>query len=150
MVPTLVRLHLCSRALSHPITVRITEDCLRNRGLLTASPRKKLGSLNRKVVLFQFRTNFGKIPGAPFAYWLPDNLLNAFSHEPINGIGAAKQGLATGDNGRFLRLWHEVNTFNVSYTAQSRQEAQESGKKWFPCNKGGSFRKWYGNNDFPL
>ena len=91
---------------------------------------------------------FWKIPGAPFAYWLPDNLLNAFSHEPINGIGAAKQGLATGDNGRFLRLWHEVNTFNVSYTAQSRQEAQESGKKWFPCNKGGSFRKWYGNNDF--
>ena len=118
------------------------------QGAVDSLSTKETWFFEQKGSFVSVQDEFWKIPGAPFAYWLPDNLLNAFSHEPINGIGAAKQGLATGDNGRFLRLWHEVNTFNVSYTAQSRQEAQESGKKWFPCNKGGSFRKWYGNNDF--
>ena len=118
------------------------------QGAVDSLSTKETWFFEQKGSFVSVQDEFWKIPGAPFAYWLPGNLLNAFSHEPINGIGAAKQGLATGDNGRFLRLWHEVNTFNVSYTAQSRQEAQESGKKWFPCNKGGSFRKWYGNNDF--
>ena len=118
------------------------------QGAVDSLSTKETWFFEQKGSFVSVQDEFWKIPGAPFAYWLPENLLNAFSHEPINGIGAAKQGLATGDNGRFLRLWHEVNTFNVSYTAQSRQEAQKSGKKWFPCNKGGSFRKWYGNNDF--
>ena len=118
------------------------------QGAVDSLSTKESWFFEQKGNFISVQDEFWKIPGAPFAYWLPENLLNAFSHKPINGIGAAKQGLATGDNGRFLRLWHEVNTFNVSYTAQSRQEAQESGKKWFPCNKGGSFRKWYGNNDF--
>ena len=118
------------------------------QGAVDSLSTKETWFFEQKGSFVSVQDEFWKIPGAPFAYWLPENLLNAFSHEPINGIGAAKQGLATGDNGRFLRLWHEVNIFNVSYTAQSRQEAQESGKKWFPCNKGGSFRKWYGNNDF--
>ena len=118
------------------------------QGAVDSLSTKETWFFEQKGSFVSVQDEFWKIPGAPFAYWLPENLLNAFSHEPINGIGAAKQGLATGDNGRFLRLWHEVNTFNVSYTSQSRQEAQVSGKKWFPCNKGGSFRKWYGNNDF--
>lgn len=91
---------------------------------------------------------FGKIPGAPVAYWLSRGLIAAFGNSSINRIGSAKQGLATGDNNRFLRLWEEVSITNISFDTQSREDSIIGGCKWFPCNKGGAFRKWYGNNDY--
>jgi hypothetical protein len=67
---------------------------------------------------------------------------------PLRRIGLPKQGLATGENDRFLKLWHEVNFAKIGFSMQSREQANKSTKRWFPCNKGGSFRKWYGNNDY--
>lgn len=92
--------------------------------------------------------NFSKIPGSPIAYWLSKKLLTAFSEDTIGDVAKPRQGLATGDNNRFLRLWHEIEITKFNSNCTSRKNAAESKKKWFPCNKGGAFRKWYGNNDY--
>ncbi|MCV5514103.1 BREX-1 system adenine-specific DNA-methyltransferase PglX, partial [Escherichia coli] len=59
-----------------------------------------------------------------------------------------RQGMATSDNNRFLRLWFEVNFHSVFLGALTREEAKDSNKKWFPYNKGGDYRKWYGNSEY--
>jgi hypothetical protein len=92
--------------------------------------------------------NFAKIPGSPVAYWVGEKMLRAFEvGKPLSPVCKPTQGLATGDNGRFVRYWHEVSVNNLMLTCNSRQAAENSGVKWFPYNKGGDFRKWYGNND---
>lgn len=92
--------------------------------------------------------DFEKIPGSPIAYWISDKIREIFEkNQKLGDIGEAKQGLATADNNRFLRLWNEVNYNKIGYNMSNSQEALESKKKWFPCNKGGSFRKWYGNQE---
>ena len=89
-----------------------------------------------------------QVPGAPIAYWLSNAMLKAFSYgKPLEKIGEPRQGLATADNGRFVRLWHEVSVDRVGF-GLSRDEAVVSPFKWFPYNKGGEFRKWYGNQEF--
>lgn len=92
------------------------------------------------------QNNFSKIPGSPVAYWVSTNILQVFKDERLDKYGYSKQGFATGDNNRFLRLWHEVDIKSIGFKCSSREEAQNIGTKWFPCNKGGAFRKWYGNN----
>jgi hypothetical protein len=92
--------------------------------------------------------NFKIIKGTPIAYWLNKSALDAFNHRPLEGIAKPRQGMATSDNNRFLRLWYEVDKGKTYLHATSPLEAIESGCKWFPYNKGGSFRKWYGNNDY--
>ena len=86
------------------------------------------------------------IPGMPIAYWLSDKFSSIFDLEPLREYASACIGMRTGDNGRFLRFWHEVEGQKVCYDARSSEEAEQSEKKWFPYNKGGEFRKWYGNN----
>ena len=92
---------------------------------------------------------FKKIPGSPVAYWVSDRLRAVFDRGTLLGkLVDAKQGLATADNDRFLRRWHEVDQAKCAYDAESRDAAAQSGKKWFPYNKGGEFRKWFGNNEY--
>jgi hypothetical protein len=91
---------------------------------------------------------FKKIPGAPIVYQLSDTLRRAFVRgRPLAIYGSPRQGMATADNNRFLRVWTEVShdRFGPDLT---REEAACSGKKWFPYNKGGEYRKWYGNQDW--
>lgn len=90
--------------------------------------------------------NFAKIPGSPIAYWASQQTIGSFQQGILADIADTKQGFATGDNNRFLRLWQEVEWSKVGLNCNSRKEAKESKKKWFPTNKGGSYRKWYGNN----
>lgn len=90
--------------------------------------------------------NFRKIPGTPIAYWVNDRTLDVFENKALGDFGYPKQGFATGDNDRFLRFWHEVNFDKIGFGYKNRETAKKSNKKWFPCNKGGSFRRWYGNN----
>ena len=97
------------------------------------------------------QSNFSKIPGSPVAYWASEQMLSAFAAgTPIGKIGVARNGMKTGDNGVFLRLWWECDIDEEDFIANSDLEAKRSGKKWFPYNKGGEFRKWYGNNDYVL
>lgn len=92
--------------------------------------------------------NFSAIPGTPIAYWASDAVLDAFRNFPsLSEVAAPRQGLATGDNNRFLRLWWEVPHGNIGFGMASRAEAQESGLRWFPCQKGGGYRRWYGLNE---
>ena len=92
--------------------------------------------------------NFSKIPGAPVAYWVSEGLLSAFATgKSLGDIALARNGMKTGENGRFVRLWWEVILQGFNPTACDWKEASSSGAKWFPYNKGGEFRKWYGNND---
>lgn len=79
--------------------------------------------------------NFEKIPGSPIGYWVSDSLLAIYANnEKLDTFACPKQGSTIGDNNSFLRLWFEVSIQNT--------------KKWFPCAKGGTFRKWYGNHEF--
>jgi len=94
------------------------------------------------------RKYFDIIPGKPIAYWFNDKFLSVFNNKCLADIAKPRQGLATGDNDRFLRLWSEVGFNKIGFSCDSRVDAERTGKKWFPCNKGGSYRKWYGNNDY--
>jgi hypothetical protein len=93
--------------------------------------------------------DFKKISGSPVAYWVSDKVRDIFENsQKLGGIANAVVGLQTGDNDQFLRLWHEVEINQIGFKMANREKAKQSGKKWFPYNKGGSFRKWYGNQDF--
>ena len=95
------------------------------------------------------QTNFSKIPGNPIAYWASANLVHDFEiGTKMDKLVEARQGLATADNNRFLRQWFEVNVDKIKFDAHSIDESLKSHKKWFPYNKGGSYRKWYGNYDY--
>lgn len=94
--------------------------------------------------------DFGKIPGSPLAYWVSRRIRNIFSLPKLRDLGSAKQGLATADNGRFVRTWHEVAVHLIGFGIESEEKSIESGCKWFPYNKGGERRKWYGNQEFVL
>ena len=93
--------------------------------------------------------NYQAIPGKAIGYSLGKSLLDAFEAGHLVSTEAeVKQGLATGDNNRFLRLWHEVSIEKECFDAANADVAHDSKKKWFPYNKGGAFRKWYGNVEY--
>lgn len=93
--------------------------------------------------------NFEKIPGCPIGYWLSNKIFDIFSNsDNINNFGDPRQGLATGDNNRFLRYWFEISFTKSCLNVENYTYAKDSGYKWFPCTKGGGFRKWYGNKDY--
>lgn len=96
------------------------------------------------------QSNFSKIPGSPVAYWVSENMLKTFDNPKIKNYGDANNGFTTGDNNKFLRFWFEISYSNICFAAKSIEASILSLRKWFPYNKGGSFRKWYGNNDYVI
>lgn len=91
---------------------------------------------------------FKQIPGTPIAYWASDALVESFTKgKRLDAIATPRQGLATSDNGRFLRKWWEVVPSNTSRDCSGRSEAKQSGSRWFPIIRGGSYRKWWGDYD---
>lgn len=93
------------------------------------------------------RSRIREMPDCAFLGDLSDRLLEAFRH-PLGEVAPAKQGLATADNERFLRQWFEVSADRSYMQARDREDAQASGARWFPHNKGGEYRKWWGNQDY--
>ena len=121
------------------------------RGSDSQEPRTLEAIQNRDCGWFfeAAQDEFKKIPGSPVAYWVSERVREVFEEGTLLGkLVDAKQGLATADNDQFLRRWHEVDHGKCSYGSKSRDAAAQSGKKWFPYNKGGEFRKWYGNQDY--
>ena len=94
------------------------------------------------------QTNFEKIPGAPISYTLTNTVLIIFNNPPLSNYAATRVGMATADNARFMRRWQEVSYNKIFIGCASRSEAAKSENKWFPYDKGGSFQKWFGNNEF--
>ena len=97
----------------------------------------------------QSTDDFSKIPGSPVAYWVSNNFMKMFDKGiRLGEIADSKQGMATADNNRFLREWYEIEYRSIYFHAKNLQDAKSCGYKWFPYNKGGEFRRWYGNNDY--
>ena len=121
------------------------------RGSDSQAPRT-LGAIRNRDCGWFFEAaqdEFEKIPGSPVAYWVSARVRAVFEEGTLLGkLVNARVGLQTGDNDQFLRRWHEVDCGKCSYDSKSRDAAAQSGKKWFPYNKGGEFRKWYGNKDY--
>ncbi len=94
---------------------------------------------------------FTQIPGTPIAYWATEKMMEAFgSNKSIREYAWGCNGMTTGENDRFLRLWHEVDRRTINAHVRSAEEANKSQAKWFPYNKGGDFRKWYGNEEWVI
>ena len=94
---------------------------------------------------------FTQIPGTPIAYWATGKMMDAFErNEPIRTYAWGCNGMTTGENDRFLRLWYEAEQRKTCTFARNIDEAVESKAKWFPYNKGGDYRKWYGNEEWMI
>lgn len=92
--------------------------------------------------------NFEKIPGSPIGYWVSEKIFSRFAGNlALSAVAKPCVGLQTADNARFLRLWFEVNLEKVGFGCSSAEEAVKTKRKWFPYNKGGASRKWYGNQE---
>ncbi len=90
--------------------------------------------------------DFRILPEDAIAYWATENLRAVFKESsPLSSVATPRQGLATADNDRFTRFWSEVGLQSVGRDLASSAEAKETGLRWFPYNKGGEYRKWYGN-----
>lgn len=111
---------------------------------------KKFPVVNRRYAI-TYSNSFKDIPGYPIAYWASEQVRRIFRENPkLDSNAEPRVGLQTSDNNRFLRLWFEVCHNNIGFGFGDLKSAAESNKKWFPYNKGGSFRKWYGNQEYVL
>ena len=99
------------------------------------------------LVSYVSAKDFDKIPGSPIAYSASERVREAFAQGTLGEIADTRLGMATADNNLFVRFWSEVSRMKLKPDAHSREQAQESGKKWFPYQKGGEYRKWHGNLD---
>ncbi|KHF39979.1 BREX-1 system adenine-specific DNA-methyltransferase PglX [Halalkalibacter okhensis] len=107
---------------------------------------KKKAFLDGKGKYICMQERFSLVPETPIVYWLTKNLTDVFlKGKPLRNFAEPRQGLATADNKRFHRYWYEVQFSNIGFS-HDRESAQASEQKWFPLNKGGPIRKWYGNN----
>lgn len=112
--------------------------------VLEANQNKDCGYFYETVT-----TNFSKIPGSPIAYWVSNQMINIVSNEMrLKDIAEPRAGMQTGENDKFIRYWYEVSANKLGIDIKTREESINSKKKWFRYNKGGEYRKWYGNNDF--
>lgn len=108
--------------------------------------KKERKFFKTEVITFN-QENFYYIQGYPIAYWAKESDLNIFKdNNKLIDYASPKQGLATGENDRFLRIWSEVDFSKIKLNANNGNELVNSKFKWVPYNKGGEFRKWYGNN----
>ncbi|MCI6557832.1 hypothetical protein [Schaalia hyovaginalis] len=119
----------------------IADDKATRRGASTSGMEQHLFRVSS--------SSFTAIPGSPIVYWLSEKMRRTFAEgQPLGEVAKLRQGLATADNNRFLREWWEVSIPRIAFACTSREDAVQSGAHWFPYNKGGDFRKWYGNQEF--
>jgi type II restriction/modification system DNA methylase subunit YeeA len=115
-------------------------------------PIKALEAIRDEGCTWRFAASsrdFQQIPSSPIAYWVSKRVRNVFStSKPLGEMASVKHGMSTGNNGKFLRRWSEVSFSTIGLNCQTQDEAAATKRQWFPYNKGGAFRKWYGNNEF--
>ncbi|WP_099191954.1 BREX-1 system adenine-specific DNA-methyltransferase PglX [Tepidibacter mesophilus] len=106
-------------------------------------------NLPTKIQYIYNQKNFKYMPDYVYAYTLSDAMIKKFIDcKKLIDESPVKEGINTGNNDRFLKIWHEVSIKKIGYNTNSRKESEVNGYRWFPHNKGGSYRKWYGNNDY--
>lgn len=115
-------------------------------------PVKVREAVKNPDVSYRYRANsdeFHHIQGAPITYWAPEAARRVFQHSiPLGHIAEPKHGLTTGDNEGFIRFWYEPIHDNIEYNCKGPGDVDSCGRKWFPLNKGGNFRKWFGNQEY--
>ena len=127
-------------------SVKIDYDKYRERG--GVSTVENLISDKGLTVSYNInQKDFSKIPGNLIGYWLSENIINLFNNKPLNELIETRVGLATGNTPRYIKFWHEI-IFKDLGLNMTRSDAEKSELKWFPLNKGGEYRKWFGNNDY--
>lgn len=111
---------------------------------------KEYEFFNKDNYYSQFRQgDFNLMPSKVISYWISERCIYTFMNEkPLGQLAETKKGLVTSDNNRFLRLWSEVNYNKIGFKLKNGEETITKNKKWIPFNKGGGFRKWYGNNEY--
>ena len=123
------------------------------KGDMEVQKVKVLNAINNDVD-YKFYSNSNKfinIPGCPIAFWPDNNFVLAFKNgKELQMLGDVKAGISTGDNKRFLKYWFEVDLNSIYFKTESIEDTKKCNYKWFPYKKGGSFRKWFGNNDYVL
>lgn len=126
--------------------LRLTEF----RGGMEVQRQKALEAIADHKCGFYYESNaenFSKIPGSPVAYWVSENFIKAFENGKLGEIAHARSGAKTGKNEVFIRCWWEIDDNVFYYNCMSYSECVISKKKWFPYNKGGNARQWYGNRE---
>ncbi len=108
---------------------------------------KQQNYLQRKNCYISKTKDFEKIPGMPFAYWIKDKVKDSFENDHISDIANTVRGYATASSEKYVRKWYEVDWNNIMFNCTSNEMAYDSNKRWFPYNKGGLYRKWFGNNE---
>lgn len=115
---------------------------------VSTAKEKEDAYLSGENKYFSKNSAYQNIPGSPVAYWVSQQIVQAFlTGDRLGDISKPRQGMATTNNNRFLRLWYEVEHDNIGFDLNSIEDTICE-KKWYPYNKGGDFRKWYGNNDY--
>ncbi|MCS5503511.1 BREX-1 system adenine-specific DNA-methyltransferase PglX [Lysinibacillus sp. A4] len=113
---------------------------------------KTLEAIRNPRVHYRYTFNqkyFNEIPGVLISYWTTDKIRKAFTNGiKIESIAEPKSGLSTTDNNVFLRYWHEVSNSNIGFNILNLKETEQNQLKWYPFSKGGSYRKWYGNQEY--
>ncbi|MEA3252802.1 MAG: BREX-1 system adenine-specific DNA-methyltransferase PglX [Pseudomonadota bacterium] len=89
--------------------------------------------------------DFKRIPGSPISYWVNDNVRAAFDDAAVEDVAIPKFGMSVGDGERFIRFWYEIGTASIGSNCNSEDIFAEGGYKWCPMDKGGEYKKWYGN-----
>ena len=105
--------------------------------------------LSNNGVIYTCSDAFKEIPGMPVAYWASENIRKDYRDGSALGtLAEPKQGISTTDNNRFVRFWPEVSLKRIGFGVGCAEETMTSERKWYPLNKGGGFRKWYGNQSY--
>jgi hypothetical protein len=92
---------------------------------------------------------FTKLPGQAIAYWISKQMRSLMERNPLLGtIADFKQGMSTTDSDRFVRLWYELAASRITFSRTEPFVDKDNGGPWFPFNKGGGYKKWYGNQEF--
>jgi len=112
----------------------------------TASLLDAVKGSNTEIIFNSSATDFKKIPGNPISYWASEKMEDLFAKQPADKVVSLREGIHTGKNELFLKMWHEVESEKMAFGCISNDEVDKKGK-WVPYNKGGSWRKWYGNNE---
>ena len=96
------------------------------------------------------QSNFSKIPGSPVAYWLTSTFIKNFLRKSVNDEFIPKFGMSTGDGERFIRFWHEIKYDKFDYQSLNADDAKSKNYPWVAVDKGGTYRKWYGNQNYAV
>ena len=127
----------------------IFKQLYKNKSSVDSILRKEEMFFENKKTYISDAKKFLDISGFPIAYWVSNDVIEVFkNNSPLKNFAELKQGLATGNNKKYLRYWFEVNFHDINFFAKSKEEFSESNMKYCPYKKGGSYKRWYGNQDY--